>query len=190
MTAERGYLRSSAGIVEHRLGRSYSALCRPVDCADLVAAFAAHQETRRTGDVGTILSERRDATGWLRQIARGILRPAGPIVSSWDSGESTDTHHVSGPGPVMCRFAGHKAAVYFVSNQRTCPDDFPDCADLADLKACSSGDSKTDVSTIDKSAQSAFAHGLGRATPIGIRWVTSLPDGSQLSPSGSEPLRG
>jgi len=45
----------------------------------------------RTGDVGTILSEWRDATVRLGQIARAILHPAALIVSSWDSGESTDT---------------------------------------------------------------------------------------------------
>ena len=45
----------------------------------------------RTGDVDTILSEWRDATVRLGQIARAILHPAALIVSSWDSGESTDT---------------------------------------------------------------------------------------------------
>jgi hypothetical protein len=44
-------------------------LCRPGDCADLVPASAAQQEIR-TGDVGTILSEWRDATMRLGQIAR------------------------------------------------------------------------------------------------------------------------
>ena len=43
-------------------------------------------------------------------------------------------------------------AIHFVSN----PGGLPDCADLADLRACSAEDSKDDVGTIHRSAQSAF----------------------------------
>ena len=48
--------------------------------------------------------------------------------------------------------AGTRKAIHFVSN----PGGLPDCADLADLRVCSAEDSKDDVGTIHRSAQSAF----------------------------------
>jgi hypothetical protein len=60
-------------------------LCRPL------LRHPLRSREIRTGDVGTILSEWRDATVRLGQIVRAILSPAALIVSSWDSGESTDT---------------------------------------------------------------------------------------------------
>jgi len=61
------------------------------DCADPCCGIRCAAGRFVPAPLGTILSEWRDATVRLGQIARAILHPAALIVSSWDSGESTDT---------------------------------------------------------------------------------------------------
>jgi len=69
--------------------------------------------------------------------------------------------------------AGTRKAIHFVSN----PGGLPDCADLADLRVCSAEDSKDDVGTIHRSAQSAFPSATPECPQAGRGCCCSAPSG-------------